>query len=94
MSWIGLMWLRIGTSGGLLWTRYLIYWLAVQLTAPQEGLSSWVCKYMHVLQLLWSSFRETGLSDIRNNEGLLYSDTLINHHGMSLKQLITWRYLH
>jgi hypothetical protein len=22
MEWIGLIWLRIGTSGGLLWTRY------------------------------------------------------------------------
>jgi hypothetical protein len=48
MKWIGLIWLRIGTSGGLLWTRYWTfgfhkmlgsYWGAAQLAAPQ-GLSS------------------------------------------------------
>jgi hypothetical protein len=45
----GLIWLRIGTSGGFLWTRYWTFefhemlggsWGAAQLTAPQEGLSS------------------------------------------------------
>jgi hypothetical protein len=55
-GWIGLTWLRIGTSGGLLWTRYWTFgfdemlggsWGAAQLTASQEGLSSvnkWVSK--------------------------------------------------
>jgi hypothetical protein len=49
MEWIGLEWLRIGTSGRLLWTRYWTFgfhkmlgssWGAAQLIAPQEGLSS------------------------------------------------------
>jgi hypothetical protein len=49
MEWIGLIWLRIGTSGRLLWTRYWTFgfhkmlgssWVAAQLAAPQEGLSS------------------------------------------------------
>jgi hypothetical protein len=49
MEWIGLIWLRIGTSGELLWTRYWTFrfhkmlggsWGAAQLAAPQEGLSS------------------------------------------------------
>jgi hypothetical protein len=48
MIWIGLIWLRIGTSGGLLWTRYWTFgfhkmlestWVAAQLAASQEGLS-------------------------------------------------------
>jgi hypothetical protein len=47
--WIGLIWLRIGTSGGLLWTRQWTSgfhkmlgssWVAVQLAASQEGFSS------------------------------------------------------
>jgi hypothetical protein len=47
--WIGSIWLRIGTSGGPLWTRYWTFgfhdmlessWVAAQLTASQEGLSS------------------------------------------------------
>jgi hypothetical protein len=56
MVWIGSVWLRIGTSGGLLWTRL---WtsgfhkmlgssrVAAQLAASQEGLSSkseWVSR--------------------------------------------------
>jgi hypothetical protein len=49
VEWIGWIWLRIGTSGGLLWTRYWTFgfhkmlgssWGAAQLTASQEGLSS------------------------------------------------------
>jgi hypothetical protein len=49
MIWIGLMWLNIGTSGGLLGTRYWTFgfhkmlgssWVAAQFAAPQEGLSS------------------------------------------------------
>jgi hypothetical protein len=49
MVWIGLIWLRIGTSGGLLWTRWWTFgfhklvgsfWVAAQLAASQEGLSS------------------------------------------------------
>jgi hypothetical protein len=45
----GFIWLRIGTSGGLLWTRWWIFvfhkmmgslWVTVQLAASQEGLSS------------------------------------------------------
>jgi hypothetical protein len=45
----GSIWLRIGTSGGLLWTRWWtsgflkmlgISWVATQLAASQEGLSS------------------------------------------------------
>jgi hypothetical protein len=47
--WIGLILLRIGTNGGLLWTRYWTFgfrkmlessWVAAKLAAPQEGLSS------------------------------------------------------
>jgi hypothetical protein len=47
--WTGLTWLRIGTSGGLLWTRYWTFWfhkmlgsswVAAQLAASQEELSS------------------------------------------------------
>jgi hypothetical protein len=56
MVWIGLVWLRIGTSGGLLWTRKCTFgfhkmlgssWVAAQLAAPQEGFSSvsdWVSR--------------------------------------------------
>jgi hypothetical protein len=49
MVWIGLIWLRIGTSGGLLWKRWWTFWfhkmlgsswVAAQLAASQEGLSS------------------------------------------------------
>jgi hypothetical protein len=49
MAWIGLMWLRIGTSEVLLWTRWRIFgfnkmlgssWVAAQLAASQGGLSS------------------------------------------------------
>jgi hypothetical protein len=49
MGWIGLIWLRIGTSERLLWTRQCTFcfhkmlgssWVAAQLTASQEGLSS------------------------------------------------------
>jgi hypothetical protein len=49
MVWIGLMWLEIWISGRLLWTRYWTFgfhemfrssWVAAQLAAPQEGLSS------------------------------------------------------
>jgi hypothetical protein len=44
-----LIWLRIGTSGGLLWTRYWTFvfhkmlgssWVAVQFASPEEGRSS------------------------------------------------------
>jgi hypothetical protein len=34
--WIGCVWLRIGTSGGLLWTRYWTF----DLLASQERLGS------------------------------------------------------
>jgi hypothetical protein len=49
MVWTGLIWLRIGTSGGLLWTRYWALGfhkmlghsrIAAQLATSQEGLSS------------------------------------------------------
>jgi hypothetical protein len=52
IGWDGVDWMdmaRIGTSGGLLWTRYWTFgfnkmlgssWGAAQLMAPQEGLSS------------------------------------------------------
>jgi hypothetical protein len=49
MVWIGFIWLRIGTSGRLLWIRYWAFgfhemlgssWVAAQLMVPQEGLSS------------------------------------------------------
>jgi hypothetical protein len=58
MGWIGSIWLRIGTSGGLLWTRWWTFglhktqgssWVAAQLTTSQ-GLSSmteWV-------KVMWS----------------------------------------
>jgi hypothetical protein len=43
MVWIGLIWLTIRTSGGLLWTRHWTFrfhkmlgssWVAAQLVAP------------------------------------------------------------
>jgi hypothetical protein len=49
MVWTGLIWLRIVTSGGLLWTRYWTFgfhkilgssWVAAQLAASQERLGS------------------------------------------------------
>jgi hypothetical protein len=49
MVWTGLILLVIGTSGGLLWTRWWTFgfykllgssWVAAQLVASQEGLSS------------------------------------------------------
>jgi hypothetical protein len=49
MVWSGLIRLRIGTSGGLLWTRWWTFgfhkmlgssWVAAQLAASQDGLSS------------------------------------------------------
>jgi hypothetical protein len=49
MEWIGLIWLRIGTSGGLLWTRYWTFcfhkmlgrsWGAAQLAASEDWLSA------------------------------------------------------
>jgi hypothetical protein len=57
MVWIGLKWLIIETGGRLLWTRYWTFgfhkmlgssWVAEQLVAPQEGLSS-VSKYYVLL---------------------------------------------
>jgi hypothetical protein len=49
LVWTGLIWFRIGTSGGLLYTRQWTFgfhkmlgssWAATQLAASQEGLSS------------------------------------------------------
>jgi hypothetical protein len=48
MVWIGLIWLRIGTSGGLLWTRKWNFgfhkiwksWVTERQADSQEGLSS------------------------------------------------------
>jgi hypothetical protein len=49
MVWIGLIWLRIWTSGGLLWTQQWTFgfhkmlgnsWAASEFAASQEGLSS------------------------------------------------------
>jgi hypothetical protein len=46
IGWSGVdwIWLRIGTSGGLLWTRYWAFgfhkMLGSSWAAPQEGLSS------------------------------------------------------
>jgi hypothetical protein len=49
MVWIGLILLRIRTGGGLLWTRWWTFgfdkmlgssWVAAQVAASQEGLSS------------------------------------------------------
>jgi hypothetical protein len=49
MIWIGLIWLRIGTSGGLLrkrWWTFVFhkmlgsFWVAAQLAASEKGLSS------------------------------------------------------
>jgi hypothetical protein len=47
----GLIWLRIATRGGLLWTLGSS-WVAAQLVAPQEGLSSvseWLSKIAALL---------------------------------------------
>jgi hypothetical protein len=49
MGWTGSIWLRIGTSGGLLWKRWWTFgfhkmlgssWVAAQLAVSQDGLSS------------------------------------------------------
>jgi hypothetical protein len=67
MVWIGLIWLRIGTSGGLLWPRYWIFgfhkmpgssWVAAQFSDPQEGLSS-VSKYVYLESLFSQSMHLT-----------------------------------
>jgi hypothetical protein len=71
MVWTGSNWLRIRTSGGLLWTRQWTFgfhkmvgssWVAAQLAASLEGLSS-VRKYYWQLQLGGgsSSFTRTGV---------------------------------
>jgi hypothetical protein len=69
MGWIGLIWLRIGTSGWLLWTRKWTSgfhkmlgstWVAAQLAAFQEGLSSmsgWVIR--GIIRRYRISFRVT-----------------------------------
>jgi hypothetical protein len=53
MVWTGSIWLRIGTSGRLLWTRWWTIgllkmrgssWVVARLASSQEGLSS-VSKY-------------------------------------------------
>jgi hypothetical protein len=70
--WIGLIWLRIGTSGGLLWTRWWTFefhkmlrisWMAAQLAASQKGLSSmseWGSEYwgqwIRSMQLLRNTY--------------------------------------
>jgi hypothetical protein len=58
MVWIGSIWLRIGTGGGLMWTRWWTSGLhkmlgssrvAAQLAASREGLSSmseWVSEWV------------------------------------------------
>jgi hypothetical protein len=54
MVWIGLIWLRIGTSKRLLWTRWWTFgfhkmlgsfWVAAQLAASQEGLR-FMCEWV------------------------------------------------
>jgi hypothetical protein len=61
MVWIGFIWFRIGTSGGLLWTRYWTFgfhemlgssWVAAQLVALQEGFSS-LSKLLYELVIHW-----------------------------------------
>jgi hypothetical protein len=70
MEWIGLIWLRIGTSGGFLWIRYWTFrfhkmlggsWGAAQLAAHQEGLS-YLSKYRYskvfwnvIVPVFWSA---------------------------------------
>jgi hypothetical protein len=61
MVWIGLIWLRIGASGWLLWTRQWTSgfhktlwssWVAAQLAASQEGLSSmseWESEWLNAI---------------------------------------------
>jgi hypothetical protein len=57
MVWIGLIWLRIGTSGGSSWSRYRTFgfhkmlessWVAAQLAALQEWLRS-VSKWASII---------------------------------------------
>jgi hypothetical protein len=49
MVWTGSIWLRIGISGGLLWTQWWIFgfnkilacsWVAAKLAASQEEIGS------------------------------------------------------
>jgi hypothetical protein len=61
----GFIWLRPGTSGGLLWTRYWTFgfhkmlgssWVAAQLAASPEGLSSiTLSNVYYMLQVLYLS---------------------------------------
>jgi hypothetical protein len=59
MVWIGLLWLRIGTSGGLSWTRYWIFgfhkcWEVLEWLHNwrllKNGSAPWVSKYMEGVQ--------------------------------------------
>jgi hypothetical protein len=68
MVWIGLIWLMIGTSGGLLGTRQWTSgfhkmlassWVAAQLTASQEELSSMSEWVMNPLDI-WLDFVDAG----------------------------------
>jgi hypothetical protein len=85
MVWIGLIWLRIGTSGGLLWTRCWNFgfhkmlgssWVAAQLLAPQEGLGS-----VSKLVSKWVKLTET-----------LQESIVSNWHQTSLEGITRWEY--
>jgi hypothetical protein len=59
--WAGSVWLRVGTSGGLLWTRWWTFgfhkilgssWVPAQLAASQKGSAPWVSKWCHLRRTL------------------------------------------
>jgi hypothetical protein len=85
MVWIGLIWLRIGRIGGLLWTRKWTFgfykmlgssWVAAQYAASEKRLRCMkpVCYYVHtVSEFLPCHFNSTMLGSLTTSEHQLYS---------------------
>jgi hypothetical protein len=93
---IGLIWLRIGTSGGLLWTRLWTFgflemlrssWVAAQLAASQEGLSS-MSEYA-----CWSYVFELDAHIFCRYHELPVGDTRIYYQRITLCTLYTKAYV-
>jgi hypothetical protein len=86
-----MVWLWIGTSGGLLWTRQWTWWFckrretswqAEQLLAPQEGLTcmGFLC-YLGDAPLLWAAKRRWMLRQGRPWNGTVSSSKCVGSSG-------------